>query len=97
VVTFSGREQFVHLTCSLNNTIPSSANVSWLIENNNPARKPPNEIMRSGNTSTLLIRNPQPSDAGVYQCVFNDIGWQLKSGEISLLYNPSKCMTMQLQ
>ena len=26
----------------------------------------------AGNTITLVIGSPQPSDAGVYQCVFND-------------------------
>ena len=33
-----------------------------------------------GNTTTLVIENPEPSDAGVYQCVFNDSvnGWMLR-------------------
>ena len=33
---------------------------------------PPNEVLIVGSTTTLIIRNPQPSDNGVYQCVFND-------------------------
>ena len=35
----------------------------------------------NGNTTTLIIRNLQPSDAGVYQCVFNDFlgsGWTIR-------------------
>ena len=35
-----------------------------------------NELLQIGNTTTLLIRNPQPSDGGYYQCVF--------SGELNL-------------
>ena len=31
-----------------------------------------NNVIQTGNTATLLIENLQPSDAGVYQCVFND-------------------------
>ena len=32
----------------------------------------PNGVSTTGNTTTLVIANPQPSDDGVYQCVFND-------------------------
>ena len=40
----------------------------------------PNEIIIDGNTTTLVIANPQPSDAGIYHCMFNDtVGmWTLK-------------------
>ena len=31
---------------------------------------PRNEVITTGNTVTLVIRNPQPSDAGIYQCIF---------------------------
>jgi len=39
----------------------------------------PNNATQTGNTATLLIGNLQPSDAGVYQCRFNNptIGWVL--------------------
>ena len=41
---------------------------------------PSNEVTQTGSTTTLVIRNPQPSDAGVYQCVFNDTaGYVLRS------------------
>ena len=39
------------------------------------------QITTAGNTTTLLIGDLQPSDAGVYQCMFNDSigsGWVLR-------------------
>ena len=39
---------------------------------NDSITTPPNEVTTASNTTTLVIRNLQPSDAGVYQCVFND-------------------------
>ena len=35
----------------------------------------------TGSTTTLVIENPKPSGAGVYQCVFKNLvnnGWTLK-------------------
>ena len=64
-----------NLICSLNVTIPSSMIIIWL---HNGTLIPPNEVTQTGNTTTLLIENPQPSDAGVYQCVFYDSEWILK-------------------
>ena len=60
--------------------------VTWL-HNGTIIMTPPNEVSTAGSTTTLVIRNPQPSDAGVYQCVFNDSvnGWML-SRNISGLY-----------
>ena len=67
--------------CSLNIDIPSSVMVTWL-HNGSDVTTTPNKIIIDGNTSTtaLTITNPQPSDAGVYHCVFNDtVGmWTLK-------------------
>ena len=53
--------------------------VTWS-HNGTDIMTPPNEISTTGNTTTLVIRNPQPSDAGVYQCVFNDSvnGWVMR-------------------
>ena len=67
------------LTCSLNVTIPSSMTVTWL-HNGTIIMTPPNEVLTAGSTTTLVIRNPQPSDVGVYQCVFTDSanGWILR-------------------
>ena len=69
----------VQLMCSLNVTIPSSMTVTWS-HNGNDIMTPPNEVSTTGSTTTLVIRNLQPSDAGVYQCVFNDSvnGWMMR-------------------
>ena len=68
------------LTCSLNVTIPPSMTVSWL--HNGSTITAADRVAQDGNTTTLLIRSPvQSSDAGVYQCVFNDTvgtGWILR-------------------
>ena len=71
------------VTCSLNITIPSTVIVTWLHNGNVVMTAPPNEvtIMTIGSNTILQIRNPQPSDVGVYQCVFNDTvgsGWVLR-------------------
>ena len=58
--------------CSLNIDIPSSMRVIWTHNNNLAITTSPNGVITAGNTTTLVIGNPQPSDAGVYQCVFND-------------------------
>ena len=54
----------------------------------------PDDVTQAGSTTTLVIRNPQPSDAGIYQCVFNDSvdGWILKRN-IGLC----KCMSVANQ
>ena len=68
----------VQLTCSLNINISSNVIVTWL--NTVTMTSLPNEVITTDNdTTTLVIRNPQPSDVGDYQCVFNDTvnGWTL--------------------
>ena len=61
----------IKLTCSLNITIPSTVNIIWF-----------HNGVVIGNTTTLVIGNPQQSDiaAGVYRCVFIDTdgGYQLR-------------------
>ena len=54
--------------------------VTWLHNGTIVMTTPPNEVAQTDNTTTLLIGNPQPSDAGDYQCVFNDTvnGWMLR-------------------
>ena len=54
--------------CSLNIDIPSSVTVRWFF--NNFIITLPHEVITAGNTTILLIENPQPSDAGDYTCVF---------------------------
>ena len=63
------------ITCSLNITIPSTVFVTWFHDNSNRVFGTQN-----GSTTTLVIRNPQPSDAGVYQCIFYDVlgGWVIR-------------------
>ena len=53
--------------------------VTWSY-NGTDIMTPPNEVSKSGNTTTLVIKNNQSSIAGVYQCVFNDniYGWILR-------------------
>ena len=45
--------------------------VTWLHNGNLATTSPPNEVIQVDRNTTLIVRNPQPSDAGVYQCVFN--------------------------
>ena len=66
--------------CSLNIDIPSSVVITWLHNDNDAMTTSPNGVKTTGNATTLVIGNPQPSDAGVYQCMFSDtVGmWTLK-------------------
>jgi len=70
-VAFDESSSSVQLMCSLNVIIPSSVTVLWTYDSNDP---PPNSrVIQTGNTTTLLIENPQPSDAGDYRCVFGEL------------------------
>ena len=71
------------LICSLNVPIPSSAIVSWIHNNTNLV--PDNQTSTVGRTTTLTIENLQLSDAGVYQCVFNDTAGYTLRRRITLL------------
>ena len=75
--------------CSLNIDIPSSVNATWLHNGSIAMTTPPNGVSTTGNTTTLVIGNPQPSDAGVYQCVFNDTvnQWTLRRNIILCKHN----------
>ena len=67
------------ITCSLNITIPSTVIVTW--SHNTSLITDRSQITTADSTATLLIENLQPSDAGIYQCVFNDAvgsGWALR-------------------
>ena len=59
-----------NITCSLNITIPSTVIVTW--SHNTSLITNLSQITTAGSTTTLLIGDLQPSDAGVYRCVFND-------------------------
>ena len=69
-MNFTNLTSSVQLICSLNVIIPSSVRVLWTYDNGIFIVTPPNEVITAGNTTTLLIVNPQPSDAGVYSCAF---------------------------
>ena len=78
----SSTATMANLICSLNVCIPSSVTVIWT---HNSIPLPNGETQTAaGNTATLLIENLQPSDAGVYQCTFDDddadggSGWTLR-------------------
>ena len=60
------------LTCSLNITIPLSTMIVFWVHNTIFIGMS-SQITTAGNTTTLLIQNLQPSDAGDYQCGFNDV------------------------
>ena len=72
-VTFYESAKSVQLMCTLNIDIPSSVTVIWLYNSNYAMTGFPNEVITTGNTTTLVIANPQPSDAGVYQCTFVEL------------------------
>ena len=76
VVTFEESTSSVQLMCSLNVIIPSSETIIWSYNSGPLLIAPHNEIITNGNTTTLLIVNPQPSDAGVYQCIFSGLNLQ---------------------
>ena len=73
-VTFDNSTSSVQLMCSLNIVIPSSVTVIWSYNSGPFLITPPNEVITAGNTTTLVIVDPQPSDAGNYDCAFNGLG-----------------------
>ena len=56
--------------CSLNIDIPSSVAVIWTYNSNLVIT---NGVLTAGNTTTLVIGNPQPSDAGDYSCSLREL------------------------
>ena len=70
-----------NITCALSIPIRTRFIITWTHNRNtfvDPA--PPNSIIRSSNAITLLIKDLQLSDLGVYICVFLDINesWRLR-------------------
>ena len=47
--------------------------VTWTHNSNLVSTTSPNRVTQTGNTAKLLIRNPQPSDAGDYECMFSGL------------------------
>ena len=58
------------VTCSLNIIIPFTVIVIWTHNITNYIDG--SQITTTGSTTTLQIENLQSSDAGDYQCIFND-------------------------
>ena len=83
----------LQLMCSLNIIISSNVMVTWL-HNGNPVMKTsPNDVIQTDNTTTLFIGSFQLSDAGIYQCLFNDTfnKWLLKRNINITLKELCKC------
>ena len=66
----SSTATMANLTCSLNVTIPESVQPFW--QSNIRQSGIRHRNFKNDNSIKLQIENPQPSDAGVYQCVFDD-------------------------
>ena len=65
------------LTCSLNVTIPSDMIIIW---SHNSSVVRTDGVSRAGKSTTLVIENFKPSDAGDYECQFYKAinnGWTL--------------------
>jgi len=57
--------------CSLNVIISSNVRVIWTHNGNPPSLS--SRVIQTGNTTTLLIENPQPLDAGQYDCTIFEL------------------------
>jgi len=73
------------MSCSLNVIISSNVTVTWYHNGSLVGTTSPNSATQTGNTTTLLIGNLQPSEAGVYQCAFNDTAGFILRRNINLL------------
>jgi len=80
VIELNENSSTAYVRCSLNDNIQSTVTVTWLHNGRLARTIPPNEVIQSGDTTTLVIRNLKSSDVGTYQCVFidNTNGWVLK-------------------
>ena len=72
------------LMCSLNITIPSGMTITWL-HNDSIEATTMTQIDHNINTVSLIMGKLIPSDAGIYQCVFNDTTGCILSANITLL------------
>ena len=92
IITTAIPATMAHLTCSLNDTIPSSVTVTWLYNGSVITLSSSDEIIQTSNSTTLLIGNLQFSHDGVYQCVFsNNVGYTLRR-DISLILCKLHCI-----
>jgi len=80
------------ITCSLNDTIPASVEVTWFY--NDSVITTPGLVTQDDDTTTLLLQNLQSSNlAGTYRCVFNDSvnGWTLKRSIVLVITGKLWC------
>ena len=76
------------LTCSLNITIPFNMFITWDHNGYIATLASNKNAIQTSHSTTLLIENPQSSDAGLYRCTFNNAvndGWVLRRN-IRLLF-----------
>ena len=69
------------LTCSLNITIPFNMFITWDHNGSIATTASNKNATQTSHSTALLIENPQSSDAGLYQCSFNNAvndGWILR-------------------
>ena len=76
VVQFFPPNATFSVTCTLNITMLPGMRVQWT-HNRNIFSSPTANITTAGKATTLVIENFQPSDVGVYRCLFIDSssGW----------------------
>jgi len=69
----------VVLECRLSEKFTSSVIIMWSHDGDD-IMSTSNNILHSADATILQLSDLQPSDAGVYQCVFNDTinGWILR-------------------
>ena len=70
-----------NLTCSLNITIPFGMFIIWGHNGRAATAATNRNAVETSHGTTLLIGNPQSSDASIYQCIFNNAlndGWVLR-------------------
>ena len=60
------------LTCSLNITIPFGMFITWDHNGTISTTASNKNAVQTSHSTTLLIENPQSSDAGLYRCTFNN-------------------------
>ena len=82
------------ITCSLNSNIPFTVIVIWSHNGGIATIASNKNEIKTSHSTTLQIKNPQSSDAGVYQCVFNDVagsGWTLRRN-VKLFITSMSCI-----
>ena len=69
--------------CSLNVTIPSGMTITWLHDSCVVSTRT-TQVDQTSKSAFLLRGRPEQSDAGAYQCVFNDTAGYVLRGNFTL-------------